>query len=123
MADTDLPPARYERSDVTARMMAAGFGGVLLTLALTLGFAMWLFPHAVVDRRIAAPLPSYPTPRLQEDPAKDMQHFYAAEMARLNSTGWVDQGHGIAHIPIDQAMRIVARQGIPDWPAPKDTQR
>lgn len=114
-----LPPAAYEHRDVSAAAMAAGFGGVILTLAVSMGLAMWLYPHSVVDRRMNAPVPTYPAPRLQEHPAQDMQRFYAAEMARLNSTGWVDRTHGNAHIPIDQAMKIIAGQGIPDWPGPK----
>jgi hypothetical protein len=113
-----LPPADYERSDVSARAMAIGLGGVVLTLALSMGLAMWLYPSSVVDHRVST-LPTYPAPRLQEDPARDMQHFYATEIARLDGTGWVDRAHGIAHIPINQAMKIIARQGIPDWPGPK----
>jgi len=116
---TALPPADYERRDVSARAMAIGFGGVILALALSMGLAMWLYPNSVVDRRIGAPLPAWPAPRLQEDPARDMHRFYSAEKARLDSAGWVDRAHGIAHIPIDQAMKIVAQQGIPDWPGPK----
>lgn len=116
---SDQPPAAYERRDVSAGAMAIGFGGVVLALAVSVGLAMWLYPQAVVDRRINTPLPTYPAPRLQENPAADLQHFYANEMARLNGAGWVDQAHGIAHIPIDQAMRMIARQGIPDWPGPK----
>jgi hypothetical protein len=45
-----------------------------------------------------------------------MAKFYAQEMSRLNSTGWVDKQRGIAHIPIADAMRLTAQQGIPDWP-------
>jgi hypothetical protein len=47
-----------------------------------------------------------------------MEKFYAEEMRRLNSAGWVDEAIGKVHIPISVAMRVVASQGIPDWPAP-----
>jgi hypothetical protein len=39
----------------------------------------------------------------------------------LNSAGWVDKPHGIAHIPIEDAMREVAAQGIAGWPAKQPT--
>ncbi len=32
----------------------------------------------------------------------------AKQLDRLGSTGWVDKSAGIAHIPIDEAMRLVA---------------
>jgi hypothetical protein len=122
MAESDLPPARYEPADISVPSLAAGFAAVLVTLLLSMLLAMWLYPDVVVDRRLGAALPHYPEPRLQADSTKDLQDFVAAETKRLNSAGWVDQAQGVAHIPIDDAMRIVARQGIPDWPAPKGSQ-
>lgn len=32
----------------------------------------------------------------------------ARQLERLGSTGWVDRQAGVAHIPIDEAMRLVA---------------
>ena len=37
----------------------------------------------------------------------------AEELRRLNGYGWVDRKAGIAHIPIDRAMDIVATTGLP----------
>ena len=45
-----------------------------------------------------------------------MDAFRAEEMRRLNSAGWQDRAAGTVHIPIDQAMRAVAAEGIPGWP-------
>jgi hypothetical protein len=45
-----------------------------------------------------------------------MRTFLAAELARLNSSGWDDKSKGLGHIPIDDAMRQIAASGIPDWP-------
>jgi len=42
----------------------------------------------------------------------------AAQRARLGSYGWVDRQAGVAHIPIDRAMELVA-QGIRPMPAPR----
>ncbi len=30
---------------------------------------------------------------------------------RLESAGWVDRERGVVHVPIDQAMEIIARRG------------
>ena len=77
---------------------------------------MVLYPTAMQDRRLTTALPVYPPPRLQADPAADLQRFTAQELSRLNSAGWVDKTRGIVHIPINEAMRSIAAQGIPDWP-------
>jgi hypothetical protein len=122
MAESDLPPARYEASDVSVRALTAGLAGVLVTLLCSMFLAMWLYPNITQDRRLGSAPPQFPAPRLQADPAKDLQQFFAGETKRLNSAGWVDEAHGIAHIPIDEAMRRVAQQGIPDWPAAQGTQ-
>ncbi|MBV9118589.1 MAG: hypothetical protein JOY63_14640, partial [Acetobacteraceae bacterium] len=45
------------------------------------------------------------------------------ELDRLNSLGWVDRAKGLVHVPIDQAMRMVAKEGIKDWPAPAQAER
>lgn len=116
MPEHSVPPARYEHEDLTFGFMLAGAGGVLVLVLLCTFFVMWLYPTAVQDRRLPAGLPSYPAPRLQANPHADLRHFEAAELARLNSTGWVDKSHGVVHIPIDAAMRRIAAQGIPDWP-------
>jgi hypothetical protein len=117
MAEPALPPARYEQADVTFRFLLCGAGVVLGTILLCAFGVMWLYPTSVQDRRLTTALPVYPTPRLQSDPAADLRRFTAQELSSLNSVGWVDKSHGIVHIPIDEAMRRVAAQGIPDWPA------
>ena len=114
--DVHLPPARYEHEDVSFSYLATGLLGTLATLLLCIFLVMWLYPSAVVDRRLAGPLPDYPAPKLQVDPTSDLRQFVATEMAQLNSAGWTDRTHGVAHIPIDEAMQRIAQQGIPDWP-------
>ena len=32
---------------------------------------------------------------------------------RLHSYGWVDQGAGIVHIPIDRAIDLIVERGLP----------
>jgi hypothetical protein len=116
MSEPVLPPARYERADANARAALIVFPATLVGLLLSVLLVWWIFPKATVDRRLPSPIPLYPPPRLQSDPAADMWKFREAELARLNSAGWDDQAKGIGHIPIDDAMHRVAASGIPDWP-------
>lgn len=48
----------------------------------------------------------------------DLQTMQERERYLLNSYGWVDQNAGIVHIPIEQAMDMLIRQGLPTRPAP-----
>lgn len=119
MSDRALPPVLRETSDVRFRSMLALLALIGGTLFLLMGVAWLIFPRQVADRRFAPPFPHYPAPNLQISPREDMASFKAREMQQLNSAGWLDAAHTRLHIPIDQAMRHLARTGIPGWPASK----
>jgi len=113
-----LSSARHEPNDVGGTFIWAGAALVLgMVVALAL-LVLWLFPNAITDRTLHLPLPLYPNPQLEPSARQDMAKFYRQEMQSLNSTGWVDKAHGIVHIPIADAMRKVAKEGIPGWPPP-----
>jgi len=58
-----------------------------------------------------------PLPRLQVDPVQDLSLVRAQQGGALDSYGWVDRGHGIVHIPIEQAMDLILeRGGLPARP-------
>jgi hypothetical protein len=115
-----LPPARHEGRDVDVRLLTFGLAGTLAVLLMGSLLVGWIYPGIAVDQRLRGPVPHYPDPHLQTDPAGDLRRFIAGELAELNSSGWIDQAHGIAHIPIDAAMRRIAHDGIADWPAPQE---
>src|SRR5215510_9499495 len=54
---------------------------------------------------------TFATPRLQYDDTADMENFLNIENARLNSTG--KDADGSIHIPIDQAIDMLANKGLP----------
>ena len=58
-------------------------------------------------------------PKLQTQPFKDVYLLRQGENEKLTSYGWVDQGGGVVHIPVDEAMRILAERGaIPSTSQP-----
>jgi hypothetical protein len=116
MPEPILPPSRYENADASSRAALIAFPAILAGLLLSVLLLVWIYPGTTVDRRLPSPIPNYPSPRLQSDPAADMAKFRATELARLNNAGWDDRAKGLGHIPIDDAMRRVAAAGIPDWP-------
>jgi hypothetical protein len=111
-----IPNARHEATDIGEGFI---WGVVALMLGMLIGCALLvlrLYPQSRLDRTLQLPLPVYPAPRLQPSPQADMQKFYREELKRLNSTGWVDKAHGVVHIPITDAMRKVAQEGVSGWP-------
>jgi hypothetical protein len=112
-----IPAARHEPSDIGERFIwgAIAVSGALLLACGLLTF--WLYPSSRLDWTLQLPLPRYPEPRLQPDPTADMRAFQAEETRRLSSAGWMDASHRAAHIPIEQAMSDVAREGIVGFPA------
>jgi hypothetical protein len=60
----------------------------------------------------------FPEPALQKHPQADLQDFERAQRAALSGYSWVDQSKGLARIPIEQAMQIVAARGAHAYDAP-----
>jgi len=99
-------------SDVAARKVAwagAGIaGGVLAAIA-----AVFLLLHAWGTSPAADRLPEQPraAPGLSSAPQEELAQERERQQRRLHSAGWVDEANGIAHIPIEDAMDILARGG------------
>lgn len=118
MSDKHLPPARVEPIDVDERLIWFGVPILIGTVLISAAVSLWLFPGSTADKFLREPLPQYPAPQLQASPRQEMAAFRAQEMRRFNGTGWVDRAQGVVHIPIADAMRKVAEEGIPGWPSP-----
>jgi hypothetical protein len=120
MADIEklIPTARHEHTDIGERFVWVGAALMLGLLVVCALLTRWLYPQSLSDATLTSPLPEYPAPRLQPDPAAEMRAFHAQQIRRLDSTGWVDEGHGVVHIPIADAIGIVVQEGIPGWPVP-----
>ena len=123
------PETMYDRSDLSAR----GIGYFLIALAILIGlihivaWGFWRYlSHGQltpVPRNAAVVTPSwqasakrdsvlrFPAPQLQPDPVADLNKFQGAVDEQLNSSG-------PGHIPVDQAIDQVAKNGLPVRPPP-----
>ena len=54
-----------------------------------------------------------PEPRLQTNEPAGLKTFRETEAQTLENYGWVDQKSGVAHIPIDEAKKLLLERGIP----------
>lgn len=70
-----------------------------------------------------------PEPRLQgmpghpRDPQLDRRMKFDADREALERSGWIDQNAGVAQIPIEDAMRILAEKGLPGASAPPEKKK
>ena len=65
-----------------------------------------------------------PEPRLQgvpghqTDPQKDLRQKLKADTDANEKLEWIDKNAGIAQIPVEDAMKIVAEKGLPSFSPP-----
>jgi len=60
-----------------------------------------------------------PGPGLQATPEKELAAFRRSEQEQLESWAWIDQGAGVARVPVEKAIDVVAAEGtLPDLAAP-----
>jgi hypothetical protein len=139
MSDADLEyastpaDAEYEHTDIDPGIASRFAVWLAIAMVISGGIVygtFWFFEgrQQAYDRAsqtfplAAGQAKEPPLPRLQTQPFKDVYELKSAQLERLTSYGWVDQNAGIVHIPIDDAMRIVAERGaVPtrQQPAPE----
>jgi hypothetical protein len=107
-----------ETSDLSTRGILWFAVSLVLTLVAVF-FAARVFQSALAHNnqrdasRITRPATAVPPPHLQSEPTRDLAAFRAAQSAKLHGYGWVDRKAGVIHIPIERAMELTARRGLP----------
>ena len=126
----------FEREDLGARpilifLLGLTIGCVLVALVLR-GLYSYLDSYenrhqpvenplvqqTTADTRIVekGDIKKFPQPHLESDETTEINAFRMQEEQTLNSYGWVDQQAGVARIPIDRAMALLALRGLPIKP-------
>ena len=54
-----------------------------------------------------------PGPRLQAFPAKDLAEFRHQQMEKAETYGWVDKQGGVTRVPVEKAMDMILKNGLP----------
>lgn len=71
-----------------------------------------------LQNKVAEIAKGFPTPRLQTDDGnQDIADLHAREDLLLENYSWVDRSQGKVRIPIERAMQLIAKQGLPVAPA------
>jgi hypothetical protein len=126
---TDLQ-AGYELSDLRPGYIAFFGIGLSVVLGIAVVIASLITHYKTVQHarqdtpipRLAREREAMPEPRLQVDAPNELRQMRAAEDAALDSYGWVDKDAGIVRIPVDRAMEILAKKGLPSRKQEKKTQ-
>ena len=126
----------YEREDLSPRGIFAFLVGLGLVLVLVYfvvkGMDAYLDAYQKQHQPPLNPLVSqtetdsrkvsnadiarFPQPRLETNERLEINDFRLQEEKKLNSYDWIDQKAGIARIPIDRAMQLLAQRGLPTRP-------
>lgn len=127
-------PRGHEGNDISTRGIvgfALGLIGLGVIVHVALGFVMGRFAaqesrvRASVSPLMATPI-AFNGPHLQGSPGRDRIEAHQEQLRRLNGYGWVDRKAGIAHIPIDRAIDVLAERGLPEIkgvPDPDEAQK
>jgi hypothetical protein len=114
------PGAGYEQRDANIPdLLKFGFW-MAVVIALTLISMKWTFNYLERTQAVQAPATPFerprelpPSPRLQAEPRQELKDYCQAQERELNTYGWVDQRLRVVHIPVDRAIDLVLKNGLP----------
>ena len=112
--------ARFEESDAHVRPLLLFAAGLAILIVASF-FAMRLLersyeeadPALTTTHPMQAFRPGPEGPLLQAVPSEELHAQRALEERLLDTYGWVDRENGLARIPIERAMELVSRRGLP----------
>ena len=74
--------------------------------------------NPAMQNKVAQLAQQFPSPRLQEDDGnQEIADIHAREDLLLDNYSWADPAHDKVRIPIEEAMALVAKRGLPVAPA------
>lgn len=108
----------YEPKDVKARYVVYSvivlFSTVALFFAIVGGIISIDGPQRGAPPSVLDTVVKKDGPRLEVDPEGDRRKLEAAAKSEIETYAWVDKSTGVARIPIERAMALMAEQGWPD---------
>jgi hypothetical protein len=119
----DSAGRKYETSD--AHFRSVFVTGVVLLGIMVLGLVLSWGVYAIWNRHTAAPgtraetminpdlSKQPPGPNLQSDPRAALVRLRRAEDSILTSYAWVSRDSGFVRVPIERAIELLAKRGLP----------
>jgi len=129
------PDVSYEKADVQPTTIYWYLGALAIAVILSYVVCVYVFrlttkmaveydtPPPVIRQEMGSAYENMPPePRLQgvpghsNDPQTDLRLKIEADTEANQKYGWIDQNAGIAQIPVQDAMKIIAEKGLPGAP-------
>ena len=129
------PDVSYEKADVQATTIYWYLGALAISVILSYVVCVYVLrlttkiaveydtPPPVIRQEMGSAFEDMPPePRLQgvpghsNDPQTDLRLKIETDTEANQKYGWIDQNAGIAQIPVQDAMKIIAEKGLPGAP-------
>ena len=112
------PHAGHETTDINVWAVGKFAIGLVIVCAVSLGllFGLLKFFQSREETSVAntvEPVKLFPEPQLQKTEILDLKALHAEEDKLLNGYAWVDPKQGIVRIPVDRAIEVLAKRGLP----------
>jgi hypothetical protein len=112
------PRAGHETTDVNVWAVGKFAIGLVVVCVVSIGllFGLLKFFQSREETSVAntvEPTKLFPEPQLQKTPILDLKAIRAEEDKLLNGYAWVDAPKGVVRIPLDRAIEVLAKRGLP----------
>jgi hypothetical protein len=119
----------YETRDANTRAILGFLGVLFVVLSLVLFGAWRLFRYYAVADRPPAPASSFaeqrqipPAPELAVNGREDFLKAYAQQQQELETYAWEDRKAGVVRVPIERAMDLLLKKGLPVTPSASENE-
>jgi len=114
----NAPHAGHETTDVNVWAVGKFAIGLVIVCVVSIGllFGLLKFFQSREETSVAntvEPVKLFPEPQLQKTEILDLKALHAEEDKLLNGYAWVDPKQGIVRIPVDRAIEVLAKRGLP----------
>src|SRR5450759_5462295 len=112
------PHAGHETTDINAWAVGKFAIGLVIVcvVSIVLLFGLLRFFQSREETSVAntvEPTKLFPQPQLQKTPILDLKAIRAEEDKLLHGYAWVDATKGVVRIPLDRAIEVLAKRGLP----------
>ena len=118
----ELSPVHdHERTDAGVKPLVIFLIGVTVMVAFSVAFT-WLLFELFEQRALSKTNPASPVqiidaqpsgPQLEVTPGLNLRQRQQEVQQRYDGYGWVDEGAGVAHIPVEEAIDLLVEKGLP----------
>ena len=108
----------HETSDVNIWAIGKFAVGLVVITILSMALIIGVFKYfqsreESVKAKEIVPEKIFPQPQVLQNEPENLKAFRAREEKLLNGYGWADSSKGVVRIPVNQAIELMAKRGLP----------